>query len=81
MVANVPVRLEMLVGVLHHVLHGVLPPVTDAAEELKTAGRSELLYLHLGLVAHQMVQHSRSVREQNVETAQPAVDPKIERQK
>ena len=81
MAAASPVRLEMLAGVLHHVLDGILPPVTDPAEELQTGGGSQLLSLHLGLVTHQMVQHHPSVREQNVETAQPAVDPEIEGQK
>ena len=75
---GVPVRLEVLAGVLHHVLDRVLPPVTDPAEELHTVGQPQLLPLHPGLVDPQVVQHQRSVWEQNVEIAELAVNPKIE---
>ena len=47
--AGVPVRVEMLAGVLHHVLDGVLPPVADPAEELQTLGQPPPL--HPGPVA------------------------------
>lgn len=77
---GVPVRLEMLVGVLHHVLDGVLPPVTDPAEELQAGGQPQSILLNPGPMADQVLQHHRSVREQNVETAQLAVDPEIDRQ-
>ena len=73
--AGVPVRVEVVAGVLHHVLHGVLPPVADPAEELQTVGQPQPLPLHPGPVAGQVLQHHRPVREQNVETAQLAVDP------
>ena len=77
--AGVGVRLEVLGGVLHHVLDGVLPPVADPAEELQTVGRPESLPLYPGLVDLQVVHHHGSVREQNVEIAELAVDPQIER--
>ena len=77
--AAVPVRVEVLAGVLHHVLHGVLPPVADPAEELQTLGQPPRL--HPGPVAREVVQHHRQVREQNVETAELAVDPSIEQHK
>ena len=64
----------MLGGVLHHVLDGVLPPVTDPAEELHTVGPPQLLPLNPELVDLQVVQHQCSVREQNVEIAKFAVD-------
>ena len=72
-VGGVGVRLEVLGGVLHHVLDGVLPPVADPAEELQTLGQPPPL--HPGPVAQQVLQHHRPVREQNVETAQLAVEP------
>ena len=72
--------LDMLpVAVLHHVLHGVLPPVADPAEELQTLGQPPRL--HPGPVAREVVQHHCQVREQNVETAELAVDPSIEQHK
>ena len=72
---GVPVRVEVVAGALHNVLHGVLPPVADQAEELQTVGQPQPLPLHPGPVAGQVLQHHRPVREQNVETAQLAVEP------
>ena len=61
--------LEMLaVAVLHHVLHGIPPPAADPAEDEETV-------VPAGPVAGQVVQHHPAVREQNVETAQLAVEP------
>ena len=60
---------EMLaVAVLHHVLHSVSPPATDPAEDEETV-------VPAGSVAGKMLQHDPAVREQNVETAQLAVEP------
>ena len=65
----------MLDSVLHHVLHGVLPPVADPAEELQALDQLTALPLHPGPVAQQVLQHHRPVREQNVDTAELTVDP------
>ena len=78
-VAGVAVRQEVLAGVLHHVLDGVLPPVADPAEELQTVGLLQPLPFYPGLVDRQVVHHQSSVREQNVEVAKLAIDPEIER--
>ena len=61
--------LEMLaVAVLHHVLHSVSSPAADPAEDEETV-------VPAGPVAGQVFQHDPAVREQNVETAQLAVEP------
>ena len=66
--------LEMVTGVLLHLQDGVSPPATDPAEDEETV-------VAAGPVAGQVVHHHTAVREQNVETAQLAVQPEIEKQK
>ena len=66
--SGVAAVLEMVAGVLLHLLDGVSPPAADPAEDEETV-------VPAGPVAGQMVQHDPAVREQNVETAQLAVEP------
>ena len=61
----------MFAGVLHHLLHAVPHAATEPAEELETV-------VPVGPVALQVVHHHRPVWEQNVDTAQLAVDPETE---